>query len=55
MKKHYEKMCMTPLGFVIEGSLLAGSVGDTVTAQTSGQELEYYDFSSDDSFNVNWE
>ena len=26
MKKHYEKMCMTPLGFVFEGTLLAGSM-----------------------------
>jgi len=26
MKKHYEKMCMTPLGFVFEGAVLASSI-----------------------------
>ena len=26
MKKHYEKMCMTPLGFAPEGSVLASSI-----------------------------
>ena len=50
MKKHYEKMCMTPLGFVSEGNLLAGSV---VTNQsvinTNAQEVQTYDF-SDSSF-----
>jgi len=26
MKKHYEKMCMTPLGFDCESELLASSI-----------------------------
>ncbi len=32
MKKHYEKMCMTPLGFVFEGTLLSGSIEAEVRA-----------------------
>ena len=53
MKKHYEKMCMTPLGFEPLGALLDGSV---VTNQsvinTNAQEVQTYDF-SDSSFSGN--
>ena len=55
MKKHYEKMCMTPLGFVSECNLLEGSVVSNMTLQSTGQEVKDYDFSQDTSFNTEWE
>ena len=56
MKKHYEKMCMTPLGFVLEGNLLQASiVTEESVVRTMGQQVETYDFSSGDEFNLDWE
>lgn len=54
MKKHYEKMCMTPLGFEPSGNLLQGSVQATTEVQTTGQLVESFDF-NDPSFQQNWE
>ena len=57
MKKHYEKMCMTPLGVVFEGQLLANSVVDNVTAGgviAAEQEVYEADFSTSD-FNFDWD
>ena len=54
MKKHYEKMCMTPLGFDFEGSLMSSSVATQTTVRTTGQEVQNLDF-SDDTFNHSWE
>ena len=56
MKKHYEKMCMTPLGIVFEGNLLQASiVTEEAMVSTTGQKTETYDFSDADSFNTQWE
>lgn len=50
MKKHYEKMCMTPLGFEPLGALLNGSVVTTTSSvSTTGQVVEEIDFSSSTS------
>jgi hypothetical protein len=38
----------------LEEGILAGSVADSTTVQTAGQEVETYNFSSD-SFNHDWE
>ena len=53
MKKHYEKMCMTPLGFEPLGNLLAASTANQTTVRTTGQEVQSLDF-SDDTFNHEW-
>ncbi len=57
MKKHYEKMCMTPLGFVFEGNILldASIVTEDAMVSTTGQKLETYDFNDTDTFNTQWE
>ena len=55
MKKHYEKMCMTPLGFITEGNLLQASVSQTMVVESTGQEVIEYDFEHDDTFNTDWE
>ena len=57
MKKHYEKMCMTPLGFVFEGNLLQASiVTEEAMVSTTGQQTETYNFSDpNNSFNTQWE
>lgn len=57
MKKHYEKMCMTPLGFVFEGDLLLSSAVQTESyAVTSpGHELEKENFSDSETFQLDWE
>ena len=58
MKKHYEKICMTPLKFTLEGNLLEGSIVDTavVTTKSTGQEINPIDFSSENNpFNTDWE
>lgn len=52
MKKHYEKLCVVSLGFQPVGSLLQASYPDPAV-QSTGQEVETYDF-SDDSFNQSW-
>jgi hypothetical protein len=38
----------------LEEGILTGSVADSTTVQTAGQEVETYNFSSD-SFNHDWE
>ena len=56
MKKHYEKMCMTPLGFVFEGTLLAGSIETEVRA--TGHEIgNTFDGTEEGGgeFNLDWE
>lgn len=57
MKKHYEKMCMTPLGFVFEGNILldASIVTEDAMVSTTGQKLETHDFNDTDTFNTQWE
>ena len=54
MKKHYEKMCMTPLGFEFEGNVLGASTYDSTAVRSTGQEVEEIDF-SESPFNHNWE
>lgn len=58
MKKHYEKMCMTPLGMELEGNLLLiqGSIVDNAdTIVTIEQEVGEYNFSTSDDFKVDWD
>ena len=38
----------------LEGELLTGSVADNIEVTTMGQEVEEYDFSSD-NFNHDWQ
>ena len=56
MKKHYVKMCMTPLGFSVEGNLLQASiVTEEAAVMTTGQKTVEYDFTNDNTFNTDWE
>ena len=57
MKKHYEKMCMTPLGFEFEGDLLLASAVQTESymVTTPGHELQESDFSDSETFQLDWE
>ena len=59
MKKHYERMTMTPLGMEFESNLLAlqGSIVDNVaTVEAMPQEVQNYDFTNADSpFDVDWD
>ena len=59
MKKHYERMTMTPLGMELESNLmvLQGSIVDNVaTVEAMPQEVENYDFTYADSpFDVDWD
>ena len=59
MKKHYERMTMTPLGMEFESNLMAlqGSIVDNVaTVEAMPQEVENYDFTNADSpFDVDWD
>ena len=61
MKKHYEKMSMTPLGMEFEANLMAGvlqgSIVDNVaTVEAMPQEVENYDFTDASSpFDVDWD
>lgn|GEM_PF-5460341 len=50
MKKHYEKMCMTPLGFDFEGSLFAGSTDSQMSIRATGQEVEDVTFDSSSEY-----
>ena len=54
MKKHYEKMCMTPLGFVFEGNLLEGSVLDDLTVTSVGQQTHDIN-AQEEGWNTEWE
>lgn len=49
MKREYEKMCVTPLGIVSEGTLLDGSVTDKHIAISNTVTVEdfTYGFSTD--------
>lgn len=54
MKKHYEKMCMTPLGFEFEENLLEGSVIDDLTVTAVGQQV--HDINAEqEEWNSQWE
>ena len=59
MKKHYERMTITPLGMELESNLmvLQGSIVDNVaTVEAMPQEVENYDFTNADSpFDVDWD
>ena len=59
MKRHYQKMSMTPLGMEFESNLmvLQGSIVDNVaTVEAMPQEVENYDFTNADSpFDVDWD
>ena len=46
MKKHYEKMCVTPLGVVFEGNLLEGSIDRQMSIRATGQEVQDVTFDS---------
>lgn len=59
MKKHYEKMCMTPLGFVFERNLLEASIiTDESVVRATGHEIGNT-FDGTDAgggeFNLDWE
>lgn len=57
MKKHYEKMCMTPLGLYIEGNLLLSSpvqkASEVVT--TPGHEIVQDTFGDSETFQLDWD
>lgn len=56
MKKHYDRLCITSLGFVPQGSILQASIVDEDSmVTTTGQKTESYDFSDADTFNIEWE
>ena len=56
MKRHYEKLCVTPLGFEFDGNFLQASVVDNMVVESTGQEVIVYDFSdSSNGFNTDWE
>ena len=59
MKKHYERMTMTPLGMELESNLmvLQGSIVDNVaTVEAMPQEVQNYDFTNAESpFYVDWD
>jgi len=45
---------MSPLGFVSEGNLLAGSTAANTRVRATGQEVETLDFSDDGTFDHSW-
>ena len=53
MKKHYEKMCMTPLDFMFEGNLLEGSVIDDMAVTSMGQKVE--EINAQTEWSTEWE
>ena len=59
MKKHYERMTITPLGMGLESSLmvLQGSIVDNAaTVESMGQDVENYYFDGTTSgFHVDWD
>lgn len=57
MKKQFQTPMIYPEVRLETGAcILAGSVVDTMTVNTMGQEVEEYDFSSPSSdFDVTWE
>lgn len=56
MKKIYDKLNVTPLGFVPDGNFLQASiVTEETMVSTTGQKLETYDFNDTDTFNTQWE
>ena len=59
MKKHYERMTMTPLGMEFESNLmvLQGSIVDNAaTVESMGQDVENYTFDGTTSgFHVDWD
>ena len=57
MKKHYEKMCMTPLGFVLGGDLLLASpvTEESYMVTSPGHEFETDNFNDSETFHSEWE
>ena len=59
MKKHYERMTMTPRGMELESNLmvLQGSIVDNVaTVEAMPQQVQNYDFTNAESpFDVDWD
>ena len=57
MKKHYEKMCMTPLGFVPGGNLLLASAvtEESYMVTNPGHELDTKAFDDSETFHTEWE
>ncbi len=59
MKKHYEKMCMTPLGFVYERALLdASAITNSSVVRATGHEVgNTFDGTETGGgeFNLDWE
>lgn len=57
MKKRYDKLSMSPLGFVPERRLLLETsiVESNPMVTTTAQEVQPYDFSNDTSFQQDWE
>ena len=57
MKKHYEKMCMTPLGTYFEGDLLLTSVvqEESYVVTTPGHQIEKETFNDSETFQLDWE
>ena len=58
MKKRYDKLSMSPLGFVPENGVLldASIVAKDSTVTSMGQELgDPVDFTNSDTFNTEWE
>lgn len=56
MRKRYEKLSVTLLGFAPEEKLLQASiVTEEAMVSTTGQKTESYDFSDSDTFNTDWE
>lgn len=42
-----------PIG--LETSILTASINDAVVVETTGQKVQYYDWSEEQPFNHNWE
>ena len=57
MKKHYEKMCMTPLGLYLEGNLLLSSPVQTASevVTTPGHEIVQDTFGNSETFQLDWD
>lgn len=56
MKKKYQELCITPLQFNCEGSLLQASiVTEEAMVTTTGQPTETFDFNDSSTFQQDWE
>ena len=52
--KYVSPVVLQSVSLEMEEGILAGSVADSTKVQTTGQEVQTYDF-NDDSFNHVWE